>query len=98
MRTIVPVLSLLLLITGCTSSVGKNFDEAQLEKIHKGASTKRDLVALFGHPTSETPYPEDRLILLWTWAQARTLDTTEGKTLTVELDKGRVKSYTVSKS
>lgn len=93
-------LSLLLLFTvaGCTSSAGKNFDDAKLAKIHYGQTSRQQLIDLFGEPTTETPYPEGHLLMMWSYSQAKAMSTTEGKTLTVQLDDGKVKSYTVSKT
>jgi hypothetical protein len=36
--------------------------------------------------------------MMWSYSQAKAGSTTEGKTLTVQLDGGKVKSYTVSKT
>lgn len=98
MRRAIALFSLVLILSGCASAVGQNFDESKLEKLHKGRTTKQELIALFGQPDTETPYPEGHLILMWKYSQARAMDTTEGKTLTVQLANGVVTSYTVSKT
>lgn len=90
--------AMLLALSGCSSSSGKNFDDARLAKIQYGATTRQDLISLFGQPTSETPYPENHLLMMWSYSQANAMSTTEGKTLTVQLDNGKVKSYTLSKT
>ena len=36
--------------------------------------------------------------MMWSYSQAKTMSTTEGKTLTVQLNKGKVFSYAVSKT
>lgn len=91
-------LLLFLTLTGCTSSSGKDFDDTKLAKIHYGQTSRQQLIDLFGQPTSETPYPEGHLLMMWSYSQARASSTTEGKTLTVQLDDGKVKSYTLSKT
>ncbi len=88
----------LFILSGCAASSGKNFDESALTKIHNGVTTRQQLIALFGQPTSETPYPEGHTLMMWSYSQARTMSTTEGKTLTVQLNKGKVFSYAVSKT
>lgn len=98
MRKIVTVLGIVLFLSGCTSSTGKDFDDAKLSKIQYGQTSRQDLISLFGHPTTETPYPENHLLMMWSYSQAKAGSTTEGKTLTVQLDGGKVKSYTVSKT
>ncbi|MFU9139010.1 hypothetical protein [Erwinia tasmaniensis] len=92
------VLCLIMMAAGCTASVGQDFDDARLNKIHKGTTTRQEMIALFGQPTSETPYPEGHQILMWTYSQARARDTTEGKTLTVQMENNKVRNYAVSKS
>ena len=47
----------LFILSGCAASSGKNFDESALTKIHNGVTTRQELIALFGQPTTETPYP-----------------------------------------
>lgn len=89
---------LLLILAGCTSSSGENFDDASLAKIHYGQTTRQQLISLFGQPTTETPYPEGHLLMMWSYSQAKALSTTEGKTLTVQLDDNKVKSYTLNKT
>ncbi|QGU88497.1 hypothetical protein [Erwinia sorbitola] len=95
-KTIVIVLCLMLV--SCTASVGNNFDDSELAKIKYDVTTRQDLIAMFGQPSSETPFPEGQSILMWTWSQAKAMSTTEGRTLTIRLMNGKVKSYTVNKT
>lgn len=89
---------LCLMLVGCTASVGNNFDDGKLAQIKTDQTTRQQLIALFGQPSSETPFPEGQSILMWTWSQAKAMSTTEGRTLTVRLMNDKVKSYTVSKT
>lgn len=89
---------MLALLTGCTASVGQNFDDTQLAKIHHDVTTKQELITWFGQPSSDTPFPQGQSILMWTWSQAKTGTTTEGRTLTIQLQNDKVKNYTVSKT
>ncbi|MEM6049178.1 hypothetical protein AAH450_01175 [Erwinia sp. P7711] len=98
MKTRCFALLLLFAVAGCTSSSGKDFDDTKLAKIHYGQTSRQQLIDLFGQPTTETPYPEGHLLMMWSYSQAKAMSTTEGKTLTVQLDDGKVKSYTVSKT
>lgn len=98
MKTTALALVLLFVVAGCTSSSGKDFDDAKLANIHYGQTSRQQLIDLFGQPTTETPYPEGHLLMMWSYSQAKAMSTTEGKTLTVQLDDGKVKSYTVSKT
>ncbi|EOS96104.1 hypothetical protein ETR_04651 [Erwinia tracheiphila PSU-1] len=36
--------------------------------------------------------------MMWSYSKANTISTTDGKTLTVQLDNDKVKSYTLSKT
>ncbi|MEW5288194.1 MULTISPECIES: hypothetical protein [Erwinia] len=92
------VLMLILAVGGCSSSSGVNFDDAKLAKIQYGSTTRQQLISLFGQPTSETPYPENHTLMMWSYSKANAMSTTDGKTLTVQLDNGKVKSYTLSKT
>lgn len=86
------------MLSACTASVGQNFDDAKLAQIKSDVTTKQDLIALFGQPSSETPFPQGQSILMWTWSQAKTMSTTKGRTLTIRLHNGKVKSYAASQS
>lgn len=92
------ILNLMLVLTACSNSIGHNFDAASMQKIHPGVTTRAQLVELFGPPDSESPYPDGQRVMMWKYSQARALDTTEGKTLTVQTKNGRVFNYTFSKS
>lgn len=89
---------LCLMLVGCTASVGNNFDDSKLAQIKTDQTTRQQLIALFGQPSTETPFPEWQSILMWTYSQAKAMSTTEGRTLTIRLMNGKVKSYTVSKT
>jgi len=89
---------LCLMLVGCTASVGNNFDDSKLAQIKTDQTTRQQLIALFGQPSTETPFPEGQSILMWTYSQAKAMSTTEGRTLTIRLMNGKVKSYTVSKT
>lgn len=92
------VFMILLGLSGCSSSSGVNFDDAKLAKIQYGSTTRQELISLFGQPTSETPYPENHILMMWSYSKANAMSTTDGKTLTVQLDNNKVKSYTLSKT
>lgn len=86
------------LLSACTASVGQNFDDGKLAQIKYGATTKQELIVLFGQPSSETVFAQGQSIMMWTWSQAKTMSTTQGRTLTIRLLYGKVKSYTASQS
>lgn len=89
---------LMFMLSACSSSVGHNFDTANIQKIQTGKTTRAELINMFGPPDSESPYPEGQRLMMWKYSEARTLDTTAGKTLTVQTRNGRVFTYTLSKS
>ncbi|XXN66065.1 hypothetical protein ACRQ84_21505 (plasmid) [Enterobacter ludwigii] len=97
MRGII-ITSLLLVLTACSSSVGRNFDTASIQNIHTGQTTRAELIAMFGPPDKESAYPDGQRLMMWNYSEARTMDTTAGKTLTVQTKNGRVFNYTFSKS
>lgn len=84
------------LLSACTASVGQNFDDTKLAQIKYDVTSRQDLIALFGQPSSETPFPQGQSILMWTWSQAKAMSTTQGRTLTIRLLNGKVKSYAAS--
>jgi hypothetical protein len=90
--------SFLLVLTACSSSVGHNFDTASIQKIQAGQTTQDELITMFGPPDKESSYPDGQRLMMWNYSEARTLNTTAGKTLTVQTKNGRVFSYTLSKS
>lgn len=90
--------AIIVLISACSNSVGRNIDADGVQQIHKGSTTRAELISLFGQPDTETPYPDGQKLLMWTYSEARAMDTTEGKTLTVQMKNGRVFSYVLSKS
>ncbi|MGJ0193022.1 hypothetical protein ACR6A7_11825 [Pantoea sp. RRHST58] len=90
--------TLLLALTACSSATGRNFDTASIQKIRAGLTTRAELIEMFGPPDTETPYPNGQQLLMWNYSEARTLDTTAGKTLTVQTKNGRVFNYTLNKS
>lgn len=97
-RKRVLLVTLLLLISACSNRVGHRLDNRNLQHIHAGQTTKAQLIALFGQPDSETPYPDGQRLLKWTYSEARTLNTTEGQTLTVQMKNDKVLNYALSKS
>ena len=86
------------MLAGCSRSVGHNFDTGNIQKIQAGKTDRAGLINMFGAPDSESPYPGGQRLMMWKYSEARTLDTTEGKTLTVQTKNGRVFTYTLSKS
>ncbi|SFN38275.1 hypothetical protein SAMN05428971_1238 [Candidatus Pantoea varia] len=90
--------ALLLLLAACSNQVGHRLDNSNLQHIHAGQTTKAQLIGLFGQPDSETPYPDGQRLLKWTYSEARTLNTTEGQTLTVQMKNDKVLNYALSKS
>lgn len=97
-RKRVLLVTLLLLISACSNRVGHRLDNRNLQHIHAGQTTKAQLIALFGQPDSETPYPDGQRLLKWTYSEARTLNTTEGQTLIVQMKNDKVLNYALSKS
>ncbi|MGK3141200.1 hypothetical protein [Pantoea sp. C2G6] len=98
MRKNALLVALLLLVSACSNRVGENLDTGRLQQIHAGQTTKAQLIALFGQPDSETPYPDGQRLLKWTYSEARTLNTTEGQTLTVQMKNDKVLNFALSKS
>jgi len=90
--------ALMMLLSGCSNRVGHNLDTARLQHIHPGQTTQAQLISLFGQPDSETPYPDGQRLLKWPYSEARTLNTTEGQTLTVQMKNDRVLNFALSKS
>ncbi|MFV9671015.1 hypothetical protein [Pantoea sp. ARC607] len=88
----------LLLLSACSNRVGHRLDSGNLQHIHAGQTSRAQLIALFGQPDSETPYTDGQRLLKWTYSEARTLNTTEGQTLTVQMKNDRVLNYALSKS
>ncbi|MEQ9845656.1 hypothetical protein [Pectobacterium brasiliense] len=80
------------------ASVGKNFDESQLNNIHKGSTTEQNVIAYFGAPMSQTVDSEGNRTLMWTYSHATAFGKPEGKALIIQLSNGIVKNYTVSKT
>ena len=54
--------ALLLLLAACSNQVGHRLDNSNLQHIHTGQTTKAQLIALFGQPDSETPYPDGQTL------------------------------------
>ncbi len=90
--------ALLMLLSACSNRVGHNLDTARLQHIQPGQTSKAQLISLFGLPDSETPYPDGQRLLKWTYSEARTLNTTEGQTLTVQMKNDKVLNFALSKS
>ncbi|PBK00061.1 hypothetical protein CMR03_11720 [Pantoea allii] len=92
------ITGLMFALTACSNSVGHNFDTATVQNIRPGQTTRAELIAMFGPPDTETPYPNGQQLLMWKYSKARVLDTSAGETLTVQTKNGRVFNYTFSKS
>ncbi len=89
---------MMLYLAACSSATGQNFDTASIQKIQNGKTTRDQLIGMFGRPDSDSSYPDGQRVMMWKYSKARTLDTTEGKTLTVQTRNGTVFNYTLSKS
>lgn len=60
-----PSLTLALLAAGCaTTEFGRDIDRANLERIQVGATSKAEVLALLGSPTSAYPQGENE-VLVW---------------------------------
>ncbi|XIH30711.1 hypothetical protein C1N72_22995 (plasmid) [Pantoea ananatis] len=92
------VTGLVFALAACSSSVGRNVDTATVQKIRPGLTTRADLIAMFGPPDTESPYPNGQQLLMWKYSKARALATSAGETLTVQTKNGKVFNYTFSKS
>jgi len=97
MRSLI-IMGLVWVLAACSNSVGHNFDTATIQKIKPGQTTRTELIRMFGPPDTESPYPNGQQVMMWKYSQARALDTSAGKTLTVQTQNGRVFNYTFSKS
>jgi len=97
--------------TGCTISKGPKVEQSSVSKIEKGVTTKSDLIAQFGNPSSSEINSEGKETLTWAGASgsvdAKSMIPLVGRfvgdrstgisVLTVILGKdGKVESYTYS--
>lgn len=85
-----------LLLSGCVY-VGRNFDESQLENVHKGETTKQEILSYFGTPSTTTVDSDGNELLMWTYSIGSAFGA-DAKTLAVKTRDGKVESYTVSRS
>lgn len=69
MNRAILVLASLLTFAGC-ASVGQKIDPASVEKIHKGQTTRSEVIALLGPPMSSTVTSEGKEILMWIYAHS----------------------------
>lgn len=53
-----------LAIAGCASS-GTKIDQANIQKIRPGATTKQQMIEMFGQPLSQSYGTEGKLSMLW---------------------------------
>ncbi|HEX3857585.1 MAG TPA: hypothetical protein VHY30_09850 [Verrucomicrobiae bacterium] len=110
MKTTIAILFCAALLTGC-SSVGTNFNSANVPKIQKGITTETDLVTMFGQPNQRGVNSENGTTLTWIYSEATVKGATfipyvgifaggvntKNKTLTVRLDTdGKVSGYDYS--
>lgn len=85
-----------LLMAGCVY-VGKNFDESKLTSIHKGETTRQEVVGLFGEPTTTSVDSEGNELMMWSYSIGSAFGA-DAKVLSVKTHDGKVESYSVSKS
>ena len=50
-------------------TVGHRIDSSVLDRVSKGATTMKDLLALLGEPTARTLSPSGNVVLIWVYAQ-----------------------------
>lgn len=93
-RLVIAVLSIFL--AGCVS-VGKNFDEGRLAQVHKGETTKQEVITLFGEPSATSVDSEGNEVMIWSYSVGSAFGA-DAKVLSVKTHNGKVDSYTVSKS
>ena len=94
MRTFVAVIALAALI-GCATS-GRKITQAQLDQVVSGQTTRSELIALFGPPTSEVYSSDGSQILGWGYAHVGFMGTNtevQGVSMVIGAD-GTVTGYT----
>ncbi|AIR71482.1 hypothetical protein [Dickeya fangzhongdai] len=82
---------------GCVS-LGNNFDEARLVHVSKGQTTKQDVIALFGDPSTTSIDSDGNQILIWSYSIGNGFGGAIAKILTIKLHDGKVDSYSVTQS
>jgi hypothetical protein len=87
---------LAMVLSGCVYT-GNNFDESKLANVHKGQTTKQEVISYFGKPSSTTVDSEGNELLMWTYSIGSAFGA-DAKILTVKTHDGKVESYSVSKS
>ncbi len=110
MKTILPILFLTALLSGC-ASVGNNFDSSKVTTIKKGETTEPDLVKMFGSPNQRGINSDGLVTMTWIYSEATAKGATfipivgafaggadvKTKSLLVYLDTdGKVASYSYS--
>lgn len=85
-----------LLMAGCVY-VGKDFDESKLTNVHKGETTRQEVVSLFGEPTTTSVDSEGNEVMMWSYSIGSAFGA-DAKVLSVKTHDGKVESYSVSKS
>lgn len=84
------------LLSGCVYT-GINFDESKLANVHKGETTKQEVISYFGNPSTTTVDSDGNELLMWTYSIGSAFGA-DAKVLTVKTHNGTVESYSVSKS
>jgi multidrug resistance efflux pump len=85
-----------IVLSGCVYT-GTNFDESKLASVHKGQTTKQEVISYFGNPSTTTVDSEGNELLMWTYSIGSAFSA-DAKVLTVKTHDGKVESYSVSKS
>ena len=62
--TLIPAVVATVVIAGCASS-GVQIDQANIQKIVPGKTTKQEMLAMFGPPLSQAFGTEGKLTMLW---------------------------------
>lgn len=96
MKKMFLILSVSLFLAGCVYT-GANFDESKLANVHKGETTKQEVISYFGNPSTTTVDSDGNELLMWTYSIGSAFGA-DAKVLTVKTHDGKVESYSVSKS
>lgn len=60
----------LLTLLGCASA-GTKVEQSSVDQIHKGTTTKAEVIALLGAPISDTLLPDGREMMVWSYSHAQ---------------------------
>jgi len=74
MKTIITALTALML-TACASS-GVRVTDEQMAQFHEGQTTKQEVIAALGQPTTTMRNADGTTVLMYTYAEARTRGST----------------------